>query len=202
MTSQIRNARIAVLVSFALCGFNFANWASRLPVVESKLNLSAQGLGLLLLFASGGALAAVPGPGALTDRIGTARVVRIMAVVMTAGLVGATTAVTAGSTVFAALSLYVMGLGMGSWDVAMNVEGAIVEHEIQKSVMAQFHAGWSLGTVAGAGTGALMAATGVPIHFHLYGVLVFSLLAVLVAVRHYLPISAREAMSEASEAAD
>jgi len=202
MSFQVRIARYAVVASFAMCGFNFANWASRLPVVESQLQLSARDLGILLLFASGGSLTAIPVAGALTDRIGTARVVGLMAVVMTLGLAGAVTSVTFGSSVFAALSLYVMGLGMGAWDVAMNVEGAIVEHELGKSVMAQFHAAWSMGTVAGAGVGAVMAATGVAIHFHLYGVLAFSLLVVLGAVRHYLPLSAREAMSAGSELAD
>lgn len=195
MTYQIRNARFAVVASFAMCGFNFANWASRLPVVESQLNLSARDLGILLLFASGGSLTAIPVAGALTDRIGTARVVGLMSVVMTAGLVGAVTSVTWGSSVGAALSLYIMGLGMGAWDVSMNVEGATVEHEMQKSIMAQFHAAWSMGTVAGAGVGAIMAATGVPIHFHLYGILAFSLTVTLTAVRHYLPTSARVEMS-------
>src|SRR5690625_1635791 len=194
MTYQIRNARFAVVASFAMCGFNFANWASRLPVVESQLNLSARDLGILLLFASGGSLTAIPVAGALTDRIGTARVVGLMSVVMTAGLVGAVTSVTWGSSVGAALSLYIMGLGMGAWDVSMNVEGATVEHQMQKSIMAQFHAAWSMGTVAGAGVGAIMAATGVAIHWHLYGVLAFSLAVVLTAVRHYLPPSAREEM--------
>src|SRR5690625_970475 len=136
MTYQIRNARFAVVASFAMCGFNFANWASRLPVVESQLNLSARDLGILLLFASGGSLTAIPVAGALTDRIGTARVVGLMSVVMTAGLVGAVTSVTWGSSVGAALSLYIMGLGMGAWDVSMNVEGATVEHEMQKAIMA------------------------------------------------------------------
>lgn len=195
MSFQVRNARFAVVASFAMCGFNFANWAARLPVVESQLQLSARDLGILLLFASSGSLTAIPVAGALTDRVGTARVVGLMSVVMTAGIAGAVTAVVAGSSVFAALSLYIMGLGMGAWDVAMNVEGATVEHELQKSVMAQFHAAWSMGTVAGAGVGAIMAATGVPIHFHLYGVLALSLFVVLTAVRHYLPASAREAMA-------
>jgi len=195
MPHSIRNARFAVVASFAMCGFNFANWAARLPVVQGELDLSARDLGFLLLFASAGSLTAIPVAGALTDRMGTARVVGLMAAVMTAGLAGAVSAVAIGSVVLAALSLYVMGLGMGAWDVAMNVEGAIVEHALGKSVMAQFHAAWSMGTVAGAGVGAVMAATGVPIQWHLYGVLVFSLIIVLYAVRHYMPSSARAAMS-------
>src|SRR5690625_570096 len=204
MAYQVRNARFAVVATFAMCGFNFANWAARLPVVKAELGLSGGDLAILLLFVSGGSLTAIPLAGVLTDRWGTRRVVGSMAVVMTLGLAGAVSAVALGTTVMAAISLYIMGLGMGTWDVAMNVEGAIVEHELQKSVMAQFHAAWSMGTVAGAGVGAIMAATGVPINLHLYGILIVSLSIVLYAVRHYLPPEARLKMGaeQAAEAVD
>src|SRR5690625_1685802 len=204
MAYQVRNARFAVVATFAMCGFNFANWASRLPVVKAELGLSGGDLAILLLFVSGGSLTAIPLAGVLTDRWGTRQVVGSMAVVMTLGLAGAVTAVALGTTIMAAISLYIMGLGMGTWDVAMNVEGAIVEHELQKSVMAQFHAAWSMGTVAGAGVGAIMAATGVPINLHLYGILIVSLSIVLYAVRHYLPPEARLKMGaeQAAEAVE
>lgn len=204
MAYQVRNARFAVVATFAMCGFNFANWAARLPVVKAELGLSGGDLAILLLFVSGGSLTAIPLAGVLTDRWGTRRVVGSMAVVMTLGLAGAVSAVALGTTVMAAISLYIMGLGMGTWDVAMNVEGAIVEHELQKSVMAQFHAAWSMGTVAGAGVGAIMAATGVPINLHLYGILIVSLSIVLYAVRHYLPPEARLKMGaeQAAEAVE
>src|SRR5690625_4226986 len=204
MAYQVRNARFAVVATFAMCGFNFANWASRLPVVKAELGLSGGDLAILLLFVSGGSLTAIPLAGVLTDRWGTRQVVGSMAVVMTLGLAGAVSAVALGTTIMAAISLYIMGLGMGTWDVAMNVEGAIVEHELQKSVMAQFHAAWSMGTVAGAGVGAIMAATGVPINWHLYGILIVSLSIVLYAVRHYLPPEARLEMGaeQTAEAVD
>src|SRR5690625_3462018 len=79
MTYQIRNARLAVVASFAMCGFSFANWASRLPVVDPQLPLSARDLGILLPFATGGSLSALPVAGALPPRIGTARVVGLAA---------------------------------------------------------------------------------------------------------------------------
>src|SRR5690625_200907 len=204
MAYQVRNARFAVVATFAMCGFNFANWASRLPVVKAELGLSGGDLAILLLFVSGGSLTAIPLAGVLTDRWGTRQVVGSMAVMMTLGLAGAVSAVALGTTIMAAISLYIMGLGMGTWDVAMNVEGAIVEHELQKSVMAQFHAAWSMGTVAGAGVGAIMAATGVPINLHLYGILIVSLSIVLYAVRHYLPPEARLKMGaeQTAEAVD
>ena len=40
----------------------------------------------------------------------------------------------------------------------MNVEGAVVERLLGRSIMPRFHAGWSLGTFTGAGLGAVAAA--------------------------------------------
>lgn len=184
---ELRRARFAVVATFAVAGFIFSNWAARLPVVKEQLDLTGSGLGLLLLFASAGSLTALPITGILVDRFGTARVVGVMAMIMMAGAATAVTAVVAGSTPIAAASLYVLGVGLGSWDVAMNVEGAAVEDRLDKSVMAQFHATWSLGTVAGAGLGALMAVVGVPIHLHMYGVLTVGAVTILIAVRNFLP---------------
>ncbi|HLS03305.1 MAG TPA: MFS transporter [Actinomycetales bacterium] len=184
---ELRHARLAVVATFATAGFIFSNWAARLPVVKEQLDLSGSGLGILLLFASAGSLTALPLTGMLVDRFGTARVVAVMSMIMMLGSGVTVTAVVAGSTAIAAIALYLLGVGLGAWDVAMNVEGAKVEDRLDKSVMAQFHAIWSLGTVAGAGSGALMAALGVPIHFHMYGVLVLAAATVLTAVRFFLP---------------
>ena len=48
------------------------------------------------------------------------------------------------------VGLFVFGVGTGGWDVAMNVQGALVERRLGRAIMPRFHAGFSLGTVAGA----------------------------------------------------
>ena len=49
----------------------------------------------------------------------------------------------------------------------MNVEGAAVEQRLGRTIMPRFHAGWSLGTIAGAGVGVLVTALDVPCSLHL-----------------------------------
>ena len=49
----------------------------------------------------------------------------------------------------------------------MNVEGAAVERELGRAIMPRFHAGWSFGSVVGAGLGVLVTAMGVPMTGHL-----------------------------------
>ena len=63
--------------------------------------------------------------------------------------------------------LFLLGLGSGTWDVAMNVEGAEVERRLGRSIMSRFHAGFSVGTVAGALLGSAMIALGVSVTAHL-----------------------------------
>ena len=73
-----------------------------------------------------------------------------------------------------AVGLFLVGFGTGTWDVAMNVEGAEVERLLDRSIMPRFHASFSLGTVAGAAIGALVTYAGVGIGWHVgvVGVLV------------------------------
>ena len=78
-----------------------------------------------------------------------------------------------------AVGLLCYGFGTGTWDVAMNVEGAASSGRLGRSIMPRFHAGWSFGTFTGAGLGAVAAGLGVPLAAHY---LVVRALAVAVAL--------------------
>jgi fucose permease len=76
---------------------------------------------------------------------------------------------------------------VGSWDVAMNVEGADVERRLGRTVMPHYHAGFSLGTVAAAGLGALASWARFPVVAHLVLAVALALAVVLWATRNFLP---------------
>jgi predicted MFS family arabinose efflux permease len=82
--------------------------------------------------------------------------------------------------------LIVLGAAMGTCDVAMNVSGAANERAIGRTVMPLYHAGFSLGTVAGAGLGSLAEVLHIPLQFHLTALGIVSLAAVLIATRYLL----------------
>ncbi len=65
-----------------------------------------------------------------------------------------------------AVGLYLLGMGVGVWDVAMNLEGAAVERLLGKNVMPHFHAAFSGGTVLSALVGAGMSWGSVPLLVH------------------------------------
>lgn len=180
-------ARNAVAAVFVLNGFIFASLFARIPDIRSGLELTNSGLGLLLLGGASGSMVALPTAGLLIRRTSAAAVVR------TGGLVSAVAVpVTAigvqitGSVILTGIGLFGYGAGMGIWDVAMNVEGATVERGLGRSVMPRFHAGFSLGSVVGAGLAVGMSAADVPLLGH-YGLAGVSALGVLWATRAFLP---------------
>ncbi|MCR6648347.1 MAG: MFS transporter [Cellulomonas sp.] len=198
----VRAASFAVFAVFFLSGFNFASWASRLPAVRDGLELSAGRMGLLLLVGSVGSLVALPLSGTIIEHLGARRTVLYSAFLNAGGLTLAAVGVAAGSIALTALGLVVYGVGTGVWDAAMNVEGAVVEQRLGKTVMPRYHAGFSLGTVAAAGVAAVAAWLHVPVVVHLPVVLVLSSVAVVLSVRLFLaePVVATSEVADALEA--
>jgi fucose permease len=128
--------------------------------------------------------------GHIVKRIGAARTCAIAMVVLGAGLalVGLGVDIAHNRWVVAA-GLFVLGLGMGTCDVAMNLEGANVERLLERSIMPRFHAAFSGGTVLAALLGAGMAALKVPVWLHLVTVAAILVLASGMSTRSFLPRS-------------
>jgi predicted MFS family arabinose efflux permease len=85
------------------------------------------------------------------------------------------------------VGLCLLGFANGAWDVGMNVQGALVERHLGRSIMSRFHAGFSLGTVAGALVGAAAVALEVSVTAHLLCVAVVVAASVPLAARQFLP---------------
>jgi fucose permease len=182
----LRRATAAVYAVFILSGFAFASWASRIPQVRDALELTPRTLGLVLLAMAVGSVTAMPLSGLVVGRLGTAHTVAVMVVVAAAGLAAAGFGYRVG-VVPVVVGLFALGAGMGTWDVAMNVEASAVEQELGRAIMPRFHAGFSVGTVAGALVGAAMVALGVSATVHLMTVAVIVAVAGPLAVRDFLP---------------
>jgi MFS family permease len=173
--TRVRTARTAVFVVFALAGVMFSSFASRIADSKAELGLSAGQLGLTLFAASCGSVLALPFAGKVADRIGAARTVVTGMVVGGVGLVVVGLAVdVARSRPVMAVGLFFLGMGVGLWDVAMNLEGATVERLLGKTVMPHFHAAFSAGTVVAALVGSLMSWAGVPLVPHFIGALLLT----------------------------
>lgn len=200
--SRVLAARNATYVAFLGSGFAIASWAARIPQVRDLLGLTSQSLGLVLLSIAAGSVISMPLSGLIVGRFGSRRTVTTTAVILAVAL----TVVGIGSDFFGVpavvVGLFLLGVANGSWDVAMNVQGAVVERGLGRSIMPRFHAGWSLGTVAGALIGAAMVWLHVPVVVHLIAVAIIVGVGVPVAVRSFVDESALPAETNDAEPAD
>jgi predicted MFS family arabinose efflux permease len=87
------------------------------------------------------------------------------------------------SPVLFALGLTVFGGSFGSAEVAINVEGAAVEREMNKTVLPMMHGFYSLGTLAGAGVGMALTATGVSANLHILLAALVCIIPILTGIR-------------------
>jgi MFS family permease len=166
--------------------------------VRSALAVTPGVLGLILLSIAIGSAIAIPLSGLLITRVGEARAVLAMSLITAAGLAIVAVGYTHGIPAVAA-GLLLFGFGTGGWDVSMNVQGAAVERALGRAIMPKFHAGWSIGTVAGAGVGAAMVALHVPVTVHLLAAALIVAVAAPAATFRFLP-RARAAAGPAAPA--
>jgi MFS family permease len=140
----------------------------------------------VLLAIAAGSVVSLPLAGQIVAHFGSRRTVTVMSLLLTVGLGAAAIGYRYGvAPVWAGLFLF--GFANGAWDVSMNVQGALVERRLGKPVMPRFHAGFSVGTVAGALTGAAAVALHAPVTGHLLICAGVTAVVVILAVRGFLP---------------
>jgi len=168
---RTRWARLAASAAFFLDGFTFANWVTRIPAVQERLQLRNATLGIALLMTSLGALLTMPIVGRLIARRGSRLVTTLAVSAFGASLV---LPGLAGGSVSLAAALFVFGCGFGAVNVAINSQAVSVECGYGVPIMGSFHATFSFGGIAGAAAGSLAAAAHLSplIHFILAGVAV------------------------------
>jgi len=182
-----------VYLVFLGSGLGFASWAARIPQVREELDLTPAALGLVLLAIAVGSLISLPLAGLIVHRLGTAKTIVVMSLICATGIAAAGVGVLVGPAPLV-VGLALMGFGNGAWDVAMNVEAAVVEQQLGHSIMSRFHAAFSLGTVIGALLGTTMIALHVSVTVNLL------LIALLMAVA--MPLSTRGFLPAGSQAHD
>lgn len=196
-SKELTRWRNAVFTIFALTGFVFATWASRVPAVRDLLHASTQEMGVLLVGISAGSIAGLIAASHIVSKLGATRTILwVYSVVAVAMVVLGIVVSTVPS--FGPIFIVLIIVGAASIvDVSMNLSGAANERAIGRTLMPLFHASFSLGTVAGAAVGSLLETVGVPIGVHFVAVGVLALAANMVLVRFLQP--AEEPIDESVE---
>jgi MFS family permease len=153
--SSIQKARFAVFAFFTIAGAAVTFWAVHIPYVETKLGITPATIGALLLVLGAGALTAAQLVGPLIDRVGSRTAtftagIFLSLVLFLPGL--------ASDNWGLGVCLFLLGVGIGATDVAMNAHAVEVEKAYGRPIFSAFHAMWSLGGLLGATVGGLALA--------------------------------------------
>ncbi|GIH11296.1 MFS transporter [Rhizocola hellebori] len=137
---------MAISACYHLTGALTALWGAALPATDTRLNLGPGRLGNLLLILGIGAIIAMPAAGRLADRTGSRRLLRLAGPLCALGLGGPAIA-TSPAWLFCAT--FVLGLLMGTLNVALNTQAVLMERQLSRPIMSTLHGTWTLGAVLG-----------------------------------------------------
>lgn len=145
-----RQAHWAVSVFFFLCGFVFANWASRIPDVKDRFALDDGALGAVLFMLPLGSILALPVAGWVIHAIGS-RIVTGVSMFLYPGLL--LLLALAPSVTLLSGALFLFGFVGDFLNISMNTQGLTVQAARGKPILSGLHAQWSFGALSGAALG-------------------------------------------------
>ncbi|WP_400262138.1 MFS transporter [Sphingobacterium sp. SG20118] len=182
--------RIAVSLFYFCQGLAFASWASRIPIIKERLALTEGQLGTILLMLPVGQLVTMALSGKLVTTYGSAKVLRIVAIIyaMILCLVGfARNAWELGAV------LFFFGVIGNMCNIAVNTQGVAAEKIFRKSIMSSFHGAWSIAGFTGALIGLLTMNIAVDTIPHFMIIFVLILANTLINQRYLIPGIATQA---------
>ena len=156
----------ALFMFFFIPGLLMASWATRTPAIRDILSVSTAEMGIVLFGLSIGSMSGILCSAWLVKRFGTRKVIRATMCCAIVGMMMLSAALWFASPLAFALGLTVFGGSFGAAEVAINVEGAAIEQEMNKTVLPMMHGFYSLGTLAGAGIGMALTASGIAATTH------------------------------------
>ncbi|EIQ2015023.1 MFS transporter [Salmonella enterica subsp. enterica serovar Cerro] len=173
----------ALFMFFFLPGLLMASWATRTPAIRDILSVSTAEMGAVLFGLSIGSMSGILCSAWLVKRFGIRKVIRTTMTCAVGGMVILSVALWCASPLIFALGLAVFGASFGAAEVAINVEGAAVERELNKTVLPMMHGFYSFGTLAGAGVGMALTALSVPANIHIILAAAVAIAPIFIAIR-------------------
>ncbi|MEP6467806.1 MAG: MFS transporter [Parafilimonas sp.] len=176
--------RIAVSVFFFVSGIVGSSWASRIPDIKNKLQLSEAALGAVLFALPVGQIISMPLSGWLISKFGSRQLLIAAAIFFPLTLIMIPFAVATWQLI---IVLLFFGLWANLLNISMNTQAVSIESMYGRSIMASFHGLWSLAGFCGAAIGGFFVSNNISplLHFTVIGCFVSILIAA--SYKHTLP---------------
>lgn len=187
--SQRKRIRLAVSLFYFCQGLAFASWASRIPILKDNLHLTEAQLGTILLMLPIGQLMTMALSGKLVTTYGSAKVLRIVAIIYSIILCSisfATNAYQLGGI------LFLFGVVGNMCNISVNTQGVAAEKVYKKSIMSSFHGAWSIAGFVGALVGLLTLNLGMNTFSHFVMILGIVILNTLLNYKYLVPGKAQK----------
>ena len=172
----------ALFTFFFIPGLLMASWATRTPAIRDILSVSTAEMGAVLFGLSIGSMSGILSSAWLVKRFGTRNVIRASMSVSVFGMMILSLALWFASPLLFAVGLALFGSSLGAAEVAINIEGAVVEQKMNKTVLPMMHGFYSLGTLVGAGIGMTLTAWGVTATLHVLLAALVAIVPILIAI--------------------
>jgi MFS family permease len=153
--------RWTITAAFGLGGITISAWGPRLPAIKASLGIDTATIGLLLAGVTVGAILGLLASTPVLHWLGSRRAIAGALLLIAAAMIVMGLSLILGSVPLVAVAFVIVGLGIGTLDVLINVDGSAIEQAAGRTLMPMMHAAWSIGAAAGAGIGAACAALGV-----------------------------------------
>lgn len=176
--------KLLIMTAFFLQPVAFGSWLPQIPGVQERLALGPAELAIALLGLPTGILLMLPFAGQLVGRIGSRNTLIFGFPVF---LVLVPLPVAAPDIVSLFLLLALLGIGLSTIELGLNVEADVIEKRGTVSIMNRCHGFWSLGIMTGSLIGAgflALEASG----FVAIGLLSLVLVPISIAVCRALPV--------------
>lgn len=169
----------AIIAIFTLLGILFASWVSRLPAIKIELGASTSQVGLLLFGLAAGTIGGLMIARRITHRLGTQRSLAWSILIASTLIILLGLATSWGNIPLVCILLIFYGACLSCTDVTMNVEGARIERDLNRTFLPLLHAFYSLGNVVGAGIGWFVGVQGIGVFAHF---VIIALIAIVIIV--------------------
>ena len=169
--NNTRLNRIAVSIFFFIAGLTSSSWASRIPDIKMKLQLSEAALGGVLFAVPAGQLISLPLSGWLISKFGSRQLLLYASIFFPLTLIMLSVAATTWQLI---AILFFFGIWGNLFNISMNTQAVGIESLYGRSIMASFHGLWSLAGFTGAALGNFFVSGDISplIHFAIIGLLV------------------------------
>lgn len=174
--------RTGISLFFFFYGFIYATWASRIPNIQQKLNLSEAQLGAVLLAMPVGSFLTLPVSGFLIAKTGSRIVVIITSVVYSLLLIG----IGFSHNVWQlSTCLFLFGSAGNMINIGINTQAIALEVLYKRTIISSFHGMWSIAGLIAASVGTYCIGKAFPVHAHLLAIAAISLFS-FISCMHFL----------------